>query len=204
MLNATRTIDISGSKDALSYAMNTTTKGKGKLMADSCADTSIAAIGNGFTEISQSDKTVTLVGFNDDLSKKEVPIGSAAAAVDLPRRTIIIQLNEAPLLQNGTNSLLSTTQARESGIVVDDIAKRHGGCQMIQADAQVIPLKLQRALLYTPVREPTTWELDNLPRVMLTADQPWDPSTISDVLDGQVVYPDDDDILDDSMQAFVF
>ena len=52
MINATRTIDISRSKNALSYAINTTTKGKGKLMADSCADTSIAAIGNRFTKIS--------------------------------------------------------------------------------------------------------------------------------------------------------
>ena len=139
MLNATRTIDISRSKDALFYAMNTTTKGKGKLMADSCADTSIAAIGNGFTEVSHSDKTVTLIGFNDDLSKKEVPIGSAATAIDLPRKTIIIQLNKVPLLQDGSNSLLSTAQAREGGVIVDDVAKRHGGHQLIQADSHVIP-----------------------------------------------------------------
>ena len=103
--------------------MNTTTKGKGKLMADSCANTSIAAIGNGFTEISHSDKTVTLVRFNDDLSKKKVPIGSAAAAIDLPRKTVIIQPNEAPLLQDGSNSLLSTAQARKVGVIVDDVAK---------------------------------------------------------------------------------
>ena len=51
MLNATKTVDISGSKDALSFAMNSTIKGRGKLMADGCADTSIAAIGNGFREI---------------------------------------------------------------------------------------------------------------------------------------------------------
>ena len=31
MLNATKTIDISGSKDALLFAMNATIKGKGKL-----------------------------------------------------------------------------------------------------------------------------------------------------------------------------
>ena len=115
MLNATRTVDVSGSKDALSFAMNATTKDKGKLIADGCADTSIAAIGNGFKEISRLDKTVTLVGFNDYLSKKEIPIGSAAAAIDLPRRTIIIQLNETPLLQGRSNSLLSTAQAREGG-----------------------------------------------------------------------------------------
>ena len=131
MLNATRTIDVSKSKDSLSFAMNATTKGKGKLMADSCADTSIAAIGNGFTKISRTDKTVTLVGFNDDLFKKEVPIGSAVAAIDLPKRTIIIQLNEALLLQDGSNSLLSTAQAREGEMIIDDVAKKHGGWQLI-------------------------------------------------------------------------
>ena len=149
MLNATRTIDVNGSKDALSHAMTTTTKGKGKLIADSCADTSIAAIGNGFTEISRTDKTMTLVGFNNDLSKKEVPIGLAAAAIDLPKKTIIIQLNEAPLLQDGFNSLLSTAQAREGGVIVGDVAKRHRGHQLIQVDSHVIPLKLQKVLLYT-------------------------------------------------------
>ena len=142
MVNATKTIDISGSKDALSFTMNATTKGKGKMMADGCADISIAAVGNGFREISRSDKTVTLVGFNNDLSKKEIPIGSAAAAIDLPRRTVIIQLNEAPLLHGGSNSLLSTAQAREGGVIVDDVAKRHGGWQHIQDEDYIIPLKL--------------------------------------------------------------
>ena len=170
MLNATRTIDVSSFKDALSFAMNATTKGKEKLMANSCADTSITAISNGFTKISRTDKTVTLVGFNDNLSKKEVPIGLAAAAIDLPRRTIIVQLNEAPLLQDGFNSLLSTAQAREGGVIVDDTAKSHKGQQLIQADDHIILLKLQRALLYTSMREPTTWVLENLPRIMLTAD----------------------------------
>ena len=111
MVNATRVVDISGFKTAMSYAMNATIKGKGKLMADSCADTSIAAIGNVFVKVSRSDHTVTLVGFDDDLTKKEIPIGSAVTAVELPRKTVLLQLNEAPLLEGGANSLLSTTQA---------------------------------------------------------------------------------------------
>ena len=127
MLNATRTVDLSNSSKAMSFAMATATKGTGKLMTDGCADTSIVALGNGFTEVSRSDKTVTLVGFDDDLSKKEIPVGSAVAAIDLPKRTIIIQLNEVPMLKGGSNSLLSTSQAREFGVIVDDVAKRHGG-----------------------------------------------------------------------------
>ena len=57
-------------------------------------------------------------------------------------------------------------------MIVDDVAKRHGGRQQIQAEDHIIPLKLQRALLCTPIREPTDWELENMPRVMSTADEP--------------------------------
>ena len=55
-----------------------------------------------------------------------------------------------------------------------------GGKQRIHADGTVIPLKMQRALLYTFIREPTEWELKNLPRVMLTSDEFWDPGKITD------------------------
>ena len=51
-------------------------------MVDGCADTCIAAIGNGFVEVSRSERTINLVGLANDLIKKDVPIKSAAAAVD--------------------------------------------------------------------------------------------------------------------------
>ena len=132
-------------------------------MVDGCADTSIAAIGNGFVEISRSERTVSLIGMAKDLIKESVLIKSAAVSIDLPTGTIIIQLNEAPLLQGGFNSLLSTFQAREFGIKVDDVAARHGGGQEIQAGNQVIPFKVRQALLYASIREPTKGELVNLP-----------------------------------------
>ena len=43
-----------------------------------------------------------------------------------------------------------------------------------------------------------------MPRVMLTADESWDPSNINDDMDGDVVYPDKDDVVDDDMWAFIF
>ena len=54
--------------------------------------------------------------------------------------------------------------------------------------------------MYTPVREPSQWELDNIPRIILTGDQPWDPGLINDDLEGQLMYPDDDDAEDDMFQ----
>ena len=47
-INQTRTLDVYKFKESLPYAIKTAVKGKGKLMADGCADTSVAAIGNGF------------------------------------------------------------------------------------------------------------------------------------------------------------
>ena len=44
MCNATRTIDFKNSKNALSFVLTDNTKGNGRLIMDSCADTSIAAI----------------------------------------------------------------------------------------------------------------------------------------------------------------
>ena len=58
-INQTRTLDVSKSKELLSYIVKTAVKGKGKLMADGCADTSVVAIGNGFVEVSITRFSVT-------------------------------------------------------------------------------------------------------------------------------------------------
>ena len=138
-------------------------------MVNGCADTNIAATGNGFVEVSMSERTVNLIGLANDLIKKDVSIQSAAAVIDLPSGTTIVHLNETPLLQKGFNSLLSTFQAREFGITVDDAATRHGGGQKICAGGQVIPLQVKQALLYASIRKPTQAELVNQPRIMFTS-----------------------------------
>ena len=178
--NATRTVGPSYSTRPSSANASIIDHQEAKLMVDGCADTSIAAIGSGFVEVSRSERMVKLVGIANDLIKEDVPIGSAAAAIDLPSGTFIIQLNETPLLQGGSNSLLSTFQAREFGIKVDDVASRHGGSQKILAGGQAIPLQIEQALLYASIREPTKHELVNLPRIMLTGGEVWDPGSFGD------------------------
>ena len=62
-------------------------------MAYGCYYTSVAAIGNGFVEVSQTSKNVTLFGFDDDLSNKSISIGAVTTLIDLPNVTIIYHLN---------------------------------------------------------------------------------------------------------------
>ena len=130
-INHARVMNISSTCVPIRYSMQTTTTGKGKLYADGCADTGIAAIRNGMVEVYTTKKKVTLVCFDDTLSKKEITIGGAAGAIDLPTGTIVVQMNEVYLLKGATNSVLSNTQAREYGLKVHDVALRHGGKQSI-------------------------------------------------------------------------
>ena len=45
--------------------------------------TSISGIGNGFIEVSLTKRNVALVGLDNDLSKKSIPIVAAATVIDL-------------------------------------------------------------------------------------------------------------------------
>ena len=76
--------------------------------------------------------------------------------------------------------MLSTFQARDFEIKVNDVATRHGGGQKISAGGQVIPLQVDKALLSALIKEPTQAELVNLPRIMLTNGEVWNPSSIGD------------------------
>ncbi len=69
---------------------------------------------------------------------------------------------------------------REHGVAVNGTPKRHGGLQNTVMDDQVIPLTFNRGILKVPIREPTNEDLLQWAIVDLTADGPWDPSTLND------------------------
>ena len=54
-------------------------------------------------------------------------------------------------------------------------------------------MKFESALLYSPIRVPTQWELDNIPRIVLASQEPWDPTVLNDYMPGHVVYPEEMD-----------
>ena len=93
-----------------------------------------------------TNRHADLEGFSNDLTKSNIRIGSGVATIDLgPQGKFLIGVHEAPYLGADTTSLLSTAQARESGIWVDDHLMRHGGKQLIRVDETNIPLTVAEA-----------------------------------------------------------
>ena len=144
----------------------------GNLLIDGGCDTSLC--GNGFIVESTTERTVSVQGFNNKMKIGHLPVVTAITAIDLVEETIILEINEAIYVKDNNTSLLSTFQAREYGVIINDIAKRHGGAQNIIADGVELPLELKNGLMMTSVRTPTDDEIRNCTRVVLTCDQPWE------------------------------
>jgi hypothetical protein len=67
-----------------------------------------------------------LVGYNPDQTRSgKVPITACLkvmSQVDIP---IVLQIHEAPYMKDSNVTLVSEYQAREHGIVIDSVSKRH-------------------------------------------------------------------------------
>ena len=168
-LSITRFIDLSGSKHSLWFSINISTKGKVEIMADGCADTSVAFIGNGFVEVSQTNRKVIFVDCYDNLFKECILVWDYAAAIG----TILFQLDEAPLLHGGSNFLLFIAKNFGFVVAVHDFDYNHVGKQYIHYEYCVIPIKFENAFMFVTILEPTQCDLDNLTLIMLTLDHPW-------------------------------
>ena len=153
----------------------------GILIIDSGADTS----GIGGTEwiIDEvTERSVNVSGYDNQIHSKNSKIGSAITAVDLPdETTVLIKINEATLLGEKGNSLLSTIQAEHYGTEINNIPKFRGGTiPYIKKDNTIIPLTIKNGLLAIKIRKPTKEELEECETVILTSNQPWDPEEINE------------------------
>ena len=85
---------------------------------------------------------------------KKSKIGSAITAVDLPdKTTILLKINEATLLGEKGNSLLSVTQAEYYGTIINNIPKSRGGTiPYIQKDNTIIPMNIRQGLFTVNIR----------------------------------------------------
>ena len=149
-----------------------------QLLIDSGCDTS--AIGGSEWIIEDiTQRTVSVIGYQNTKKSEDIPIGSAITAVDLPdKTTILIKINEATLLGEHGNSLLSPLQARNYGTTINDIPKSQGGLPHIKKDGIVIPITLKKGLLTIPIRKPTEYELHNTELIVLTSDEIWEPENL--------------------------
>ena len=123
---------------------------------DSGSDTSGLG-GEAWNITKVTKRKVRVTGFeNEKTAKNNVPIGTGITAVDLPDdTTVILRVNEATLLGEKANTLLSPTQIRENGHIIDERARKHGGKGCITADGYVIPMTLREGMMAIKIRKPT-------------------------------------------------
>jgi hypothetical protein len=129
-----------------------------------------------------TSKRVEIAGYDTSQTvRNNVPIGSGITAVDLPSgETVLLRANEATVLGEDANTLMSVTQMRENGVGVFDIATRHGGLSCLEVEGYVIPISLIDSMMVVKIRKPSQKELKECTMVELTSIQPWTPSTCSD------------------------
>ena len=62
---------------------------------------------------------------------------------------------------------------------MNDIAERHGGDQNLVVEGITVPLQVRNGLFTIACRVPTKEELQNCTRIVLTSDQEWDVTAVS-------------------------
>ena len=96
----------------------------------------------------------------------------------------ILQMNQSLLDSNpsATESLFQPYQGRASGVIIDDVARRHAksmdgtrGTQSISAGKHTLPLHFDGLKKYFSIRKPSPFDLDKYPTIELTSSQPYTP-----------------------------
>ena len=184
--NRSNNVKISISTSLQLMLLNQTSAPVEGSLAALCIDggTNISLMGRVFRVIQYTNRYADMMGFASGVAKKRVRIALGVAVYTNPEglRTLI-GLHEAPYLEHNTTSLLSTGQAREHGVWVDDVLQRHGGKQMIMAhDIDGTPftfaLAINAGLFELELTYSSDDDVDTLPIVWLTSEDPWDPEVL--------------------------
>ena len=121
-------------------------------------------------------QAVDVQGFHNNIGINNVPIGSGITAFDLPdNTTVLLKVNEASIIDGKTASLLSVIQLRDNQVIVEDNPTRNK-FPFIEIDNCIIPFTFDKGLLTIKVRKPTQHELEHCDMIVLTSDEPWDPT----------------------------
>ena len=167
----------------VSFKLPTDYAARKRCEIDTRADTFCA--GQTFILQEPTGLVVDVGGFHPSLPiMKDIPIGLAATAYDLPTgETIILGVHQALFFgASMEHSLCQPNQLREYGIIVDDCPKQYSNGKTLHGllfpdDNLHIPFKLHGCLSYFPSsRLPSTREeLDNCRWVHMSGEGEWDP-----------------------------
>ena len=123
-----------------------------------------------------------------DASVTNVPLCTVAGVLTTTTGPIIGIFHQYAHYGQG-HTLHSPLQLEAFGIDVLDhgIINRPKQQRIETPDGHTIPLNVHGGLVYMPMRKPTPQELTELTHVIITADEPWDPSNYNNT--GHTYYP---------------
>ena len=152
---------------------------------DSRADTCV--LGANFTAVSFTGQTCDVTPFKESYEpERDVPIASAATAFDNPEtgETVMLMVNEGLWFGDTmSHSLLNPNQCRLHGIdLCDDPFDKYRSLGIVDPDTNLnVPFTFEQCAVGFTSRAPTPEEIEEARRsgrlLVLTSDEPWDPST---------------------------
>ena len=139
--------------------------------------------GNDVRIIEHTNRTVSLTGL-DNHQINDLPICTGAGYGRTQNGPVIFIMHQYAFMGQG-KSIHSSAQFEAYKLEVDDRSRKiPGGKQRIKCpDGYLIPLDIIQGLPYMKLRPPTDHELKNLPHVILTSDNDWDPSILDNKID---------------------
>jgi hypothetical protein len=113
---------------------------------------------------------------------KEIPLGTAAGDVTTQHGPVIAIMHQVAYLGKG-KSIISPVQLEHFKINVFDKSIKAGGKQCMKTpDGYIHPLDMINGLAYTPMRPVKDDKWDELPQVIWTSDEEWNPSIFDHIL----------------------
>ena len=158
-------------------------------VSDSGADTCL--YGRGWVLVAATNRTANVISFDPTEAKKfGLTIGSHCTMTCLQDGSwVMITIHEIVSNPSSDTSLLSETQLREYGCLVDSVSRRHrlttttmGTQRLVSPYDKQFPLNIHAALAVLPHRRPTQDEIDTFypTAIVLTSDTVWNPHTLYD------------------------
>ena len=130
--------------------------------------------------IAKSDRAVNVTGLGDH-QVTDLHILSAGGVVPTQRGEVIVILHQYAYMPT-QKTIHSSTQLEHFKNAVDDRStKVQGATQSITTvEGYVIPLRFRNGLPYMPIRPYSDQEWNDLPHIVLTSDEEWDPKVMDE------------------------
>jgi hypothetical protein len=132
--------------------------------------------------IDKSLRSVHIQGIDNHMIK-DVPIGTVGAVVNTQRGEVIAIMHQYAYTGKG-GTIHSSGQLKWCGNDINDRSiKIDGGRQRLTTpDGYVIPIDVRRGLPYIMMRPFTDEEFEELPHVLWTSEDNWDPTSLDSVI----------------------